>query len=136
MNIEITTPFGIKLIAIEKFSAMDGWDLQEQFIRFAASTDRDFRRAYTLEILSYAKVIQEDGGELPLSTDALIDNHLGSWENVRDVFEEILSQNGINPKTHADRPDYWSAAGAEMASAFLAATSSLLGPALNMVKTE
>jgi len=136
MNIEITTPFGVKLIAIEKFSAMDGWDLQEQFIRFAASTDREFRRAYTLEVLSYAKVVQEDGGELPLSTDALINNHLGSWENVRDVFEEILSQNGIDPKKHADRPDYWSAAGAEMASSFLAATSSLLGPALNMVKTE
>jgi len=137
MNIEITTPQGsIRTIAIEKFPAMDGWDIQERFIQFAASRDKDFRRAYTLEVLSYAKVVQTDGGNLPLSTDALINNHLGSWENVRDVFEEILRQNGIDPKSHADRPDYWSKAGAEMATSFIAATSELLGPALGMLKLK
>jgi len=132
MNIEIIVGNGTRSIAIEKFPAMDGWDIQEQFIRFAASQDKEFRRAYTLEVLSYAKVVQADGGNLPLSTDALINNHLGSWENVRTVFEEVLKQNGIDPKTHADHPHYWSNAGNEMATAFIAAASSLIGPALNM----
>jgi hypothetical protein len=126
----------MKVISIGKFPAMDGWDLQEQFVRFAASTDRDFRRAYTLEVLSYAKVLQDGGGELPLATDALIDNHLGSWENVKEVFEEVLRQNGINPATHADRPTYWSDAGAQMATSFIASASELLGPALEMINKQ
>lgn len=132
MNIEITTPSGIREIAIEKFPAMDGWDIQEGFVRFAASTDKEFRRAYTLEVLSYAKVLMKDGGDLPLSTDALINNHLGSWENVRNVFEEVLRQNGIDPTTHADRPNYWSDVGHQMAVAFIAAASELIGPAMTM----
>jgi hypothetical protein len=136
MNIELTTPIGLKVIDIAKFPAMDGWDLQEQFVRFAASTDREFRRAYTLEVLSYATVLMDDGGRLPLSTDALINNHLGSWENVKAVFEEVLMQNGINPKTHADRPTYWSDAGAQMATAFIASTSELLGPAFEMLTKQ
>jgi hypothetical protein len=137
MNIEITTSQGtVRSIAIEKFPAMDGWDIQEQFLQFAASRDKDFRRAYTLEVLSYAKVVLPDGVSLPLSTDALINNHLGSWENVRDVFEEVLRQNGIDPAKHADRPEYWSKAGAEIATSFIAATSELLGPALSMIKLK
>ena len=135
MNIELRTPQGqIKLIAIERFPAMDGWDIQEQFIQFAASRDKEFRRAYTLEVLRYAHVLQDDGGSLPLSTDALINNHLGSWENVRDVFEEILRQNGIDPETHADKPDYWAKAGSEMATSFIAAASNLMGPAMENIK--
>lgn len=135
MNIEIQIPGqGVREIAIEKFPAMDGWDIQERFIRFAASTDKEFRREYTLEVLSYAKVVMKDGGDLPLSTDALINNHLGSWENVRTVFEEILRQNGIDPKTHADTPHYWSEAGHQMAVAFIAAASELIGPALSMAQ--
>jgi|SRR5579864_964457 len=131
MNIELRTPQGtIKVIAIEKFPAMDGWDIQERFVQFAASHDKDFRREYTLEVLTYAKVVQADGGNLPLSTDALINNHLGSWENVRDVFEEVLRQNGIDPKTHADTPQYWAKAGSEMATSFIASVTELLGPAM------
>lgn len=133
MNIEIVVGNGMRTIAIEKFPAMDGWDIQEKFVRFVAATDKEFRREYTLEVLSYAKVVQEDGGNLPLSTDALINNHLGSWENVRTVFEEVLMQNGIDPKKHADNPHYWSAAGHEMATAFLAAASEMMGPALAMM---
>lgn len=137
MNIELTTPQGtIKVISIDKFPAMDGWDIQERFVQFAASHDKDFRREYTMEVLSYAKVVQADGGNLPLSTDALIDNHLGSWQNVREVFEAVLQQNGIDPKTHADTPHYWAKAGGEMATAFIAATSELLGPAINMIKVQ
>lgn len=129
MNIEISMPSGeIKTVSIGQIPALDGWDIQQRFIEFAASSDKELRRAYTLEVLGYAKVVIADR-ELPLATDALIDNHLGSWQNVQKVFEEVLLQNGIDPKTHADQPHYWAKAGNEMATAFIAEVSLLLGPA-------
>jgi len=70
------------------------------------------------------------GMEIPLTTDALIDNHLQTWENIKAVFEEVLRLNGIDPKTHADKTHYWANAGAEMALAFIAEASKLMGPAM------
>lgn len=119
-----------KQIKIERFKALDGWDMQRRFREFAASTDAAFRRAFTLEVLAYAKVVTGTG-ELPLSTGALIDNHLGTWENVQAVFEAVLNDNGINPKTHADNHEYWTKVGGEIAIAFLAECSKLMGPALD-----
>jgi hypothetical protein len=137
MNIELHTPDGTqKDIFIGKFPAMDGWEIQQRFIEFAASSDKDFRRAYTLEVLTYAKVVQSADRMLPLTTDALIENHLGSWQNVQRVFEEVLLQNGIDPKTHADQPHYWAKAGNEMATAFIAEVSVLLGPAFQMIQKD
>lgn len=128
---EITAHGTKKQIKIDQMKALDGWEFQQRFIEFAASTDKAFRRAFTLEVLTYATVINS-GTELPLSTDALIDNHLGDWKNVQAVFEEVLLQNGIDPATHADRPEYWSRAGGEMAIAFIAEATKLIGPALEM----
>lgn len=132
MQIEIVTPRGeVKTIAIAYFPALDGWDIQARFLEFAASTDKVFRKAYTMEVLSYTRVIVRDQ-ELQLSTDALVDNHLCSWQNVQRVFEETLRFNGIDPETHADKPYFWSRAGEEMAIAFLAEVTKMLGPALQM----
>lgn len=129
MNIEILLPSGdVKNVVLSPMPALDGWDIQQRFIEFAASSDKELRRSYTLEVLSYAKVVVGDR-ELPLATDALIDNHLGSWQNVQKVFESVLMHNGIDPKTHADQPHYWAKAGNEMATAFIAEVSLLLGPA-------
>jgi hypothetical protein len=134
MNIEISMPGGeVKTVSIGQIPALDGWDIQQRFIEFAASSDKELRRAYTLEVLAYAKVLIADR-ELPLATDALIDNHLGSWQNVQKVFEEVLLQNGIDPKTHADQPHYWAKAGNEMATAFIAEVSLLLGPAFQKIQ--
>lgn len=130
--LEITNSSGQKRqIKIELFPALDGWEIQQRFIDFAASGDRDFRRAFTLEVLKYAKVVNGEQ-DIPLTTDALIDNHLQSWQNVQAVFEEVLMHNGIDPKTHADKPHYWADAGAEMAIAFIAEATKLMGPALAM----
>jgi hypothetical protein len=129
---EITQESGqTRLIEIRKFAALDGWDIQQRFIEFATSMDKAFRREFTLEVLSYATVIVGES-KLPLTTDALIDNHLQTWENVQKLFEEILIINGIDPKTHADKPMFWSNAGAEMAISFIAEASKLIGPALEM----
>lgn len=122
-------------VVIEKFPALDGWDIQEKFLTFAASTDKVFRRAFTLEVLSYAKVMI-DTNEYPLTTDALIDNHLQKWENVKEVFEQVLRENGIDPETHADKPRFWAQAGAEMAISFMAEITSLIGPALKFDATK
>lgn len=130
---EIETSTGPKQISIRRFKALDGWELQNKFVNFAASRDKDFRRGYTLEVLAYATVVLGDR-ELPLSTDALIDNHLESWQNVQEVFNKILRENGIDPDTHANRPDYWSNAGEEMATSFLATCSGLIGPAMDRLE--
>lgn len=118
-----------KIIEIELFDALVGWEMQRRFVEFAASRDGQYRRAYTLEVLRYAKVRNGDK-QIPLTTDALIDNHLQSWQNVEKVFQGILLANGIDPKTHANNPDYWVQAGAEMAIAFVAEAIKLMGPAL------
>lgn len=133
--LELPIQDGTTKVQISTFPAMTGWDLQRQYITFAASdakNDRDFRRAFTLEILTFAKVLK-DNREIPLTTDALIDNHLQTWENVERVFKAVLLQNGIDPDTHADRTNYWAKAGGEMAVAFIAECSKLMGPAFESV---
>lgn len=118
-----------KLIVIESFPALVGWDMQRRFVEFAASTDTNVRLQYTMDVLAYAKVILGDV-ELPLSTSSLIDNHLEKWENIQVVFEEVLRHNGIDPDTHANQPRFWAEAGAEMAVAFSAECIKLFGPAI------
>jgi len=131
--IEIVSTSGqLKYVVVRHFGALEGWEIQRRFIEFAASRDAKFRRDFTMEILSYATVVFADR-ELPLSTDALIDNHLESWENIQRVFEGVLTHNGIDPKTHADNPQFWSNAGAEMAISFIAECTKLMGPAFEVV---
>jgi hypothetical protein len=130
MMFSITMPSGEKkLIKISMFKALDGWDIQNKFIDFASTKDKQLRREFTLEVLTYAQVLSGEM-EIPLITDALIDNHLQTWQNVEAVFEEVLSQNGINPKTHAEKPNYWAEAGAQLSVAFIAESAKLLGPAM------
>lgn len=127
---QVSLPNGdTKPIEVSLFAALDGWDIQARFLEFAASTDRKVRRDFTLEVLSYAKVIVGDT-KIPLKTDALIDNHLQTWQNIESVFEEVLVRNGIDPKVHADKTHYWANAGAEMAIAFIAEAAKLMGPAM------
>jgi len=132
--IEIVSSQGkVKNITIQNFSALDGWEFQRRFIEFASTTDPKIRRAYIMDVLSYAKV-EFDDLVYPLSTDAMIDNHLEHWKNIVIVFEGILMQNGIDPKTHAESPSFWSNAGAELAVGFLAETTKLMGPAMEMMQ--
>lgn len=133
---EITHPDGKpRTIEIGLFPALDGWDIQQRFVEFAASHDKDFRRAYTLEVLSYATAIN-NGARMELKTAALVNNHLGSWENIEKVFEGILLHNGIDPKTHADRPVFWEKAGAEMATSFIAELTRVMGPAIGLAAQQ
>src|ERR1700758_122048 len=98
--ITINLPDGSsRQIKLSHFPAMDGWEIENKLLNFAASDDAAYRRAYTMRILGYATVVMGDT-ELPLATDDLIDNHLRTWQNVKNVFEEVLRFNGIEPRTH------------------------------------
>jgi hypothetical protein len=134
-SIEIIVNNEKKTINLYKFAAMDGWDLQRRFVEFIESKDKFERRQFTSDVLAYAKV-QLKSTELPLTTDALIDNHLQTWENLKIVFESVLGYNGIDPKKHAelDIRKYWSLAGEEMATSFLAEIQTLMGPILEYSK--
>lgn len=134
--IEITGSNGqVKTVLIDKFPALTGWNMQARFLQFAASSDMAFRTAFTMDVLSFARV-QVGEREMPLSTDALIDNHLESWQNVQAVFEAVLVENGIDPSTHADKPHFWANAGAEMAVGFIAEASKLMGPAMELFERK
>lgn len=137
MNIEIEMPGdgGKRVVEIHQIPALDGWDIQQRFVEFAASHDKAFRRAYTLEVLAYATAINK-GARIDLKTSGVIDNHLGSWQNVERVFEAVLQHNGIDPKTHADRPVFWEKAGAEMATSFVAEVWRIMGPTIGLAAKQ
>lgn len=130
--IEITGRDGkIKAVTLSQFKALDGYDIQLRALDFLASTDTAFRRSFVMEILGYAQV-DSDGVWMPLSTSALIDNHLETWQNIERVFEAVLSHNGIDIHEHANKPHFWANAGAEIAVGFVAKVTDLLGPAVEM----
>jgi hypothetical protein len=122
-------------IALSRFAAMDGWDIQHRYLEFVSTNDKQIRRSYTLEVLSYASVIIGDA-RLPISTGAVVESHLQSWEAVDKVFRAVLLHNGIDPDTHADRPGYWESVGGELAVAFIAQATKLIGPALESTMGE
>ncbi len=116
---ELETQTGKKLIKFLKFSALDGWDIHDRFAAFAGSSNPLARRAYVMRVLGYARVLI-GSHELPLSTGALIDNHLCTPENVQAVFQGALEFNGISIERSAWRSDYATAVGNEIATSFVA----------------
>lgn len=123
-------------IQIGRMGAHEGWECQRRFIEFAMSKDPSFRTEYTFEILKHATVLR--GGEegLPLSTNALVENHLQNWRNLEIVFNAVLMENGIDPTTHAEKDHYWAHAGGEIATAFIQQTVDLLGPLIQGVEAK
>lgn len=131
----ITLPDGTKrVILIGRFPALDGWEIQEDYIKYVRSDDKEFRKEFTLRILKFAEVVLEETN-LSLQTVAVIENHLGNWQNIKQIFEAVLSENGIDPESHAEKARYWDIAGKELATAFIADVSKLMGPAFAMVET-
>ena len=127
---EIQTSTGRRDIIIRHFPAFEGYEIQHRFLEFAAATDSAMRRAYLMDVLAYASVSLNGAEPIPLTTAALVDNHLESWQNISKVFEEILRLNGIDPEEHANKPRFWAQAGEQMAIAFLAQCTTMIGPAM------
>ena len=131
-NLTFETTTGETTVELRMFGALHGWDMQRRYITFAGSdakNDADFRKEYTMEVLQFATVLK---GELriPLSTPDLIENHLQSWQNLELVFKAVLEHNGIDPEAHAARANVWADNGAEMATSFMAALSTVMTPAI------
>lgn len=124
-----------KMIKANAFGAMEGWDLQRRFIDFRSSKDPDERKAFTAEVLGYASVLIGDQ-ELALSSTALIENHLVTWQNIKIVFEEVLRKNGIDPENHGDRPEYWAEAGGMLAFSFLTNCGNFIKPMIDRMGAE
>lgn len=132
MDIQINTTTGSRVIGLRHFPAFEGYDIQHRFLEFAASTDKQLRREYLMEVLGYAEVSINGSDPIPLSTTALVNNHVETWQNIEKVFTEVLKFNGIDPEEHANKPRFWANAGQEMANAFLAQCTTLIGPAMEM----
>jgi hypothetical protein len=124
--IEIQTAQGTKRIEIKRFSALDGWDLHSNFTRFADSKDHKERSQYVFRVLSHAKVVLSQGVEFPLTTNALIDNHLCTAENVGKVFEAVMRFNGIDVFKSAQLADHRNRIANEIATSFMAQCASAL----------
>ncbi len=79
-------------VQVEAWSALDGWELQRRFVEFAVRKDADFRRAFTMEILSYARSFSVT--MIPNSVDYCCGHQQssGSWKNVEFVFDLVLSR--------------------------------------------
>ncbi|ABL96834.1 hypothetical protein BcepF1.103 [Burkholderia phage BcepF1] len=107
------------IVDISLFPALVGWEMQNEFKVFAASEDKAYRRAFLFEVLKYAKALKE-GMEYELSTSALVENQLETWENIEAVFNGVLRANGIYPETHADNPSYWDKVGERVAISAMA----------------
>lgn len=115
---EIETNSGLKRIRILSFPAIEGWDIRNKFASFANSNDADFRKKYVMRVLGYARVAMGQH-ELPLTTSALIDNHLGNSSNILKVFSAILNANGIVIDDAANKTDPITAKGSEIATSFV-----------------
>lgn len=132
----ITHPDGSQvLVKLLDIDALDCWEIQRGYVDFCMTDDPKFRREFTMAVLQYAVVVLDEI-ELPLKTDALVNNHLRTWNNLKEVFEGVLIKNGIDPETHAQKPNYWQNAGAEMAVSFIAEASKLMAPAIAMVSKK
>lgn len=118
-------------ILINFFPALDGWEIQSRFKDYVRSEDKEFKRAFTIEILSYSEVVLEEV-TLPLKTSDLIQNHLRTWQNIQQIFEAVLRHNGIDPESHAEKAGYWDNVGKELAISFIAEATKLMAPAISM----
>lgn len=128
--LEIVTESGKRQIRLLKFGAMDGWELKHQLKEYTESKDSGFRINFTMAILSYTEVINEDNTSTRLSNPALVNAALESWENLELVFNTVLLHNNIDVKMAIERNKQWIFAGQEMATAFIAATTEYIKPVL------
>jgi hypothetical protein len=129
--ITISTSQGeTKRIKLNKFAAMDGWEIKRQTREYTESTDPKFRNYFTLIVLSYAAILGEGDSFIMLANSDIVNESLESWMNVEIVFDAVLAYNNIDHAFKEERNKQWKFAGEEMAASFLAATSYMMKPAI------
>lgn len=95
-DITLTTQTGVaKTFVLSKFPAVAG---REIIAKYPTSNvpkigDYDVSEAVMLKLMAFVAVRLDNGTELPLSTRALVDNHVGDWETLARLEFEMLGYN-------------------------------------------
>lgn len=83
-----------KKFTISKFPAIAGREIICQYPVTAMPKVGDYQvnEEVMIKLMSYVAV-DHDGGKLPLTTRALIDNHVPDWETLAKIEVEMMSYN-------------------------------------------
>jgi len=120
-------------VRIERFPAMDGFDLRRRTQEHAETKDRAIRRDFTIEVLSFAVVIASDGEETRLNSAEVINSVCADWTVLEAVFFAVLERNRIDPTSAEFHMKCWQFAGGEMAERLVATLVRLSGPAVEAI---
>lgn len=127
----VHTSTGPVQVVIDRFPALEGYEISRAYRNFAMSKDAAFRRAFVLDVLKYATV-----GTVQLDTPEIINNALETWRNVERVFYAALESNDIDRQLEEEKANYWAVAGADLAASFIAASAKLLLPLMQSMEDE
>lgn len=129
-QINIKTTFGERVIDLRVFPALEGFELDRRYrMDYKLQADRHVRREFTMAVLAYASY-----GEQALVTEEAVDDALETWKNVSAVFYSVLAFNGIDLELAEEKARWFEFAGAELATTFIATTTSLMGPFLSTLE--
>jgi len=120
----------IREVTIRKFKAFEGWMMRAEAIKYLKSDDADFIAQFTINTLSTATV---DGKHL--ANAKAVDEMLSHWRNVKVVFEEVLTFNGIDTAMEEYAAEMWDVAGERFANSFITHATSLVEPGLRSIFT-
>ncbi len=129
--IAITTSAGTKQVKIERFPALDGYEISRAYRDYVMSKEPEFRRAFVRQILSYASV-----EETTLDTTKAIDNLLENWRNVEKIFLSVLQVNNVDTHLEEEKNNYWNSVGETLAAYFIAGSARLMLPLLQEAETN
>lgn len=116
------------VIGVDMIPALIGSDMAKRYEYFASSSDKEYNRDFLREVLSYA-YIQDGESKTYLNTDYIINSNLSGWQQVDEVFGEVLRVNEIYRNKQKEYfSDNFSKAGAAMAVAFLSACEEFMLP--------
>jgi hypothetical protein len=84
-----------KTFIISKFPAIAGREIITQYLPSAAPKIGDYKNneALMLKLMSYVGVTIASGNIVQLSTQALVNNHVGSWETLMKLEAAMLEYN-------------------------------------------
>ncbi|MCO8321487.1 hypothetical protein ABEG10_25250 [Burkholderia cenocepacia] len=115
-----------------------GYMLADEFEqKYLLSKDREERRAFLLEVVSYASVESEQGVFEPLSDVAAVDRLVGHWSNLESIFHACLLKNDIDyQRIEEVSMKAWERAGERFANEFYQASIKMALPMLEQIGTE
>jgi len=129
-QINVPTTAGDRAITLGTFPALEGFELDRRYrTDYKMQADRHTRREYTLAVMAFASFEGK-----PLDTVEAIDDVLEVWRNVELIFHSVLAYNGVDLELLEERARWFEFAGAELATTFIATTTSLMGPFLSTLE--